>query len=97
VLLTRDEYPFAVFWLPVVLEKRALNPFAVFQLPMELEKRALNPFAVLLVPVVLEASAPLPTTVFDEIFPDHRHTIRPFTRISLHEKLAMILLVVEPE
>jgi hypothetical protein len=46
---------------------------------------------------VLEASAPLQTTVFDEIFPDHRHTIIPFTRISLQEKFAIILLVVAPE
>ena len=55
------------------------------------------PIAVLPDPVVLAVRAPLQITVLVAIFPDHRHTIRPFTRISLHEKLAIILLVVEPE
>jgi hypothetical protein len=36
-----------VFWVPVVLLKRALTPLAVFWVPVVLLKRALTPTAVL--------------------------------------------------
>lgn len=53
--------------------------------------------AVFHCPVVLLKRELTPIAVFDDIFPRPRPTVSPLTRISLHEKLAIILLVVAPE
>src|SRR5262245_38249876 len=55
--------PMAVFVLPLVLLKSALNPLAVLLMPVVLWKSAWSPLAVLLLPVVLKRSASLPLAV----------------------------------
>lgn len=93
-----DCTPNAVFPHPLVFADRALSPIAVLLYPSVFEERVLYQTAVLeYVPGTRDQRLQLPKAVFVRTFPLPCPTVMPFTRISLHEKLAIILLLVAPE